>query len=86
LQLPYRLLVPKCVDGLLVPVACSASHVGYQTIRMEPVFMALGEACGIAAKTAIDAKTELRAVDVATVQREILKRGGVILYEAQPLK
>ena len=85
LQLPYRILVPKRVDGLLVPVACSASHVGYQTIRMEPVFMALGEACGIAAKTAADAKVEVRAVNVPTVQKEIIKRGGVILYEAQPL-
>jgi len=73
------------VDGLLVPVACSASHVGYQTIRMEPVFMALGEACGIAAKTAIDARAQLRRVDVPTVQRKILERGGVILYESQPL-
>jgi hypothetical protein len=85
LQLPYRILVPKRVDGLLVPVACSASHVGYQTIRMEPVFMALGEACGIAAKTAADAKVEVRAVNVPAVQKEIIKRGGVILYEAQPL-
>ena len=85
LQLPYRILVPKGVDGLLVPVACSASHVGYQTIRMEPVFMALGEAAGIAAKTAADENVELRAVNVPAVQREIIKRGGVILYEAQPL-
>lgn len=85
-QLPYRMLVPKCVDGLLVPVACSASHVGYQPIRMEPVFMALGEACGIAAKTAQNAGVQVRAVNVPDVQREILRRGGVILYEAQPLR
>jgi len=85
LQLPYRILVPKCVDGLLVPVACSASHVGYQTIRMEPVFMALSEACGIAAKTALDAMAEVRSVNVPMVQREILKRGGVLLYESAPL-
>jgi hypothetical protein len=85
LQLPYRILVPQCVDGLLVPVACSASHVGYQTIRMEPVFMALGEACGIAAKTALDARVQLRRVDVPAVQRKILERGGVILHESQPL-
>jgi hypothetical protein len=85
LQLPYRILVPKRVDGLLVPVACSASHVGYQTIRMEPVFMALGEACGIAAKASMKAETELRTVNVPAVQREIIKRGGVILYEAQPM-
>lgn len=85
LQIPYRILVPKRVDGLLVPVACSASHVGYQTIRMEPVFMALGEACGIAAVEAQAARTQVRNVNVTEVQREIVKRGGVILYEAQPL-
>jgi hypothetical protein len=80
-QIPYRSLLPKSVDGLLVPVACSASHVGYQTIRMEPVFMALGEASGIAAAQAASAQVELRKIDVPALQREILKRGGVILYE-----
>jgi hypothetical protein len=81
LQLPYRILVPRCVDGLLVPVACSTSHVGYQAVRMEPVFMALGEACGIAAKTALDAKAEVRAMNVREVRREIVRRDGVVLYE-----
>ena len=80
------MLVPKCVDGLLVPVACSASHIGYQALRMEPVFMALGEACGIAAKTAQVAKVEVRRVEVPAVQREILQRGGVILLESQPVR
>jgi hypothetical protein len=64
-----------------VPVACSASHGGYQTIRMEPVFMALGEASGIAAAEAVSTKVELRKIDVPALQREILNRGGVILYE-----
>jgi hypothetical protein len=80
-QIPYRVVVPKGVDGLLVPVACSATHVGYSALRMEPVFMALGEACGIAAKTAQETRTEVRAVDVKAVQREIINRGGVVLYE-----
>ena len=83
-QLPYRIMVPKCVDRLLVPVACSTTHVGYQTLRMEPVFMALGEAAGIAAATAAATNTELRRLDVTVVQREILRRGGVILYENAP--
>jgi hypothetical protein len=34
----------------------------------------------------VDAKAEVRAVDVSSVQKEILKRGGVILYEAHPLR
>ncbi len=80
-QLPYRIMVPKCVDGLLVPVACSASHVGYQTLRMEPVFMALGEASGIAASVALRDNTVVRNVNVSAVQQELLKRGGVILFE-----
>ncbi len=80
-QIPYSSVVPKCVDGLLVPVACSATHIGYSALRMEPVFMALGEACGIAAKAAQDERTEVRGVKVTTVQKEILKRGGVILFE-----
>lgn len=84
-QLPYRIMVPKRIDGLLVPVACSTSHVGYQTLRMEPVFMALGEAAGIAGAIAGAAATDLRRVDVPAVQREILRRGGVILYENAPL-
>ncbi len=81
IQLPYRILLPKSVDGLLVPVACSASHVGYQTIRMEPVFMALGEASGIAAAQSTKTKREPRSIDMPTLQREIIRRGGVILYE-----
>jgi hypothetical protein len=84
-QLPYRIMLPRCVDGLLVPVACSTTHVGYQTLRMEPVFMALGEAAGIAGATAAATGVEPRRLDVAVVQREILRRGGVILYENAPL-
>lgn len=41
-QVPYGVLVPRKIDGLLVPVACSCSHVAYNALRMEPVFMALG--------------------------------------------
>ena len=80
-QIPYGVLVPKRVDGLLVPVALSASHVGYQMIRVEPTFMSLGQATGIAAFESISQGKELRDIDVAPVQEEILNRDGIILYE-----
>lgn len=80
-QTPYRVVLPKNVNGLLVPVACSATHVVCSARCMEPVFMALGEACGIAAETAHETKAELRSVDVQAAQRELIKRGGVVLYE-----
>ena len=52
----YRSVTPKWVEctNLLVPIALSASHIAYGAIRMEPVFMVLGQACGIAASLAED--------------------------------
>ena len=41
---PYGVIVPRGVEGLLVPVAASATHIGFSTLRMEPCWMALGEA------------------------------------------
>jgi len=80
LQVPYGVIVPRGVDGLLVPVACSCSHVGYNALRMEPVFMALGEAAGIAAHVAIARGTTVRAVPVAEVQGILVSRRGVITF------
>ncbi|MDR2440354.1 MAG: FAD-dependent oxidoreductase [Planctomycetaceae bacterium] len=80
-QIPYGVLVPKRVDGLLVPVACSTTHVGYQMIRVEPTFMALGQATGIAAAEAIRQGKEVREINVKPVQHEIIKQNGIILFE-----
>lgn len=80
-QIPFRICVPKSVDALLVPVACSATHVGYQTLRVEPTFMAIGEACGIAAAESIRQQKSLREMEILPVQKEIVKRKGVICYD-----
>ena len=48
--------------------------------------MALGEACGIAAQKASEGKVEVRGVNVPDMQRELLKRGAVLLYECHPLR
>jgi hypothetical protein len=80
LQIPYGVVVPRKVDGLLVPVACSASHVGYSALRMEPVFMALGEACGTAAHLALRDEVAPRAVSVPELQDVLVARGAVITH------
>jgi hypothetical protein len=51
-EIPYRSITPHGVKNLLVVAAISASHVAYSSLRMEPVFMMLGEAGGTAAHLA----------------------------------
>ncbi len=69
----YRSIVPKereC-DNLLVPVCMSASHIAYGSIRMEPVFMVLGQSAATAACQSIDAGASVQDVDVAALQRRL---------------
>jgi hypothetical protein len=70
----YRSLLPKKEEctNLLVPVCLSASHIAYGSIRMEPVFMVMGQSAVVAAVMAIDKKTDLHSVDVRQVQQALL--------------
>jgi hypothetical protein len=69
----YRSITPRRAEAtnLLVPVALSASHIAYGSIRMEPVFMVLGQAAAVAAGMALDAGVPVQRVNVAAVQREL---------------
>jgi hypothetical protein len=79
-QIPYRILVPEKVDGLLVPVAASTTHVAFSTIRLEPTWMAMGQAAGVAAHLAIQNNRQPRDVDVETMQRILVSQGQVLTY------
>ena len=70
----YRSITPKRKEcqNLLVPVCLSASHIAYGSIRMEPVFMVLGESSAIASSMAIDKKIPVQEIDVYKLQ-EVLK-------------
>jgi hypothetical protein len=60
----YRALIPKAGEcpNVLVPVCLSASHIAYGSIRMEPVFMVLGQSAATAAVLAIDANSSVQEV------------------------
>jgi len=79
-HIPYRILVPETVDGLLVPVAASTTHVAFSSIRLEPTWMALGQAAGAAAHLAITNKQQPRDVDVQQLQWLLLDGGQVLTY------
>lgn len=77
---PYGVIVPKNVDNLLLPVPVSGSHIGFSTIRMEPCWMALGQAAGAAASLAIDNNVKVQDVNVPTLQDRLLDEGATLFY------
>jgi len=70
----YQSLVPKKseVDNLLVPVCLSASHIAYGSIRMEPVFMVLGQSAASAAAQAIDSNSAVQDVDYTKLRERLV--------------
>lgn len=82
-QIPYGVLTPKKADceNLLVPVCMSASYIAYCTLRMEPVYMALGHASGLAAAQAAKARAAVQDLDVTELQAKLVRQKQVVRLE-----
>jgi len=81
----YRSLVPKkgqC-KNLLVPVCLSASHIAYGTVRMEPVFMILGQSAATAAVRALEQKQAVQEVSYDWLRERLLQDGQILEYRSQ---
>ncbi len=78
----YRSITPKKAecDNLLVPVCLSASHIAFGSIRMEPVFMVLGQSAATAAMQAIDADTAVQQVKYDDLKRRLLGDRQVLAW------
>lgn len=86
-SISYGTIVPKkqeC-ENLLVPVCVSSSHTAFGSIRMEPVFMILGQSAATAAAMAIDEKTTVQDVDYGKLNQK-LKSDGQVLVLGERLK
>ena len=81
----YGALVPKKEEctNLLVPVCVSSSHIAFGSIRMEPVFMILGQSAAAAASLAIDGDIPVQEVDYGKL-REVLEDKGQVLEGNSP--
>lgn len=81
-DIPFRSLVPRGVDGLLVAGRCvSATHEAMAAIRVMATCMAMGEAAGRAGAMAVREGVSPAAVDVARLRRELLDRGAYLRTE-----
>jgi hypothetical protein len=66
-----------------VPVCFSATHVAYSTLRMEPQYMILSQAAGVAAAMAIRRSLAVQNIDTAALTRTLVEQGAILEY-AQP--
>jgi FAD-dependent oxidoreductase family protein len=83
-DIPYRSIVPPDVENLLVPVCVSATHVAYCSLRMEPVYMMLGQAAGTASGIALADKKPVQKVDTKKLHEFLLKQNVVLDAGYQP--
>ena len=85
-QISYGSIVPKQgqAPNLLVPVALSSSHIAYGSIRMEPVFMILGQSAATAAAMAIDSKVSVQNLPYAKLSIRLLENGQVLEFKPKP--
>lgn len=79
-QAPYHIMVPAEIDGLLVPMAISATHVGFQVLRLEPIRVAMGQAAGNAAALCVKQNLQPRQVSVHKLQELLLQQGCSLFY------
>jgi hypothetical protein len=79
-QIPYGVLLPEKVENLLVPVAASSTHVGFCALRLEPIWMSLGEAAGHAAYLSHLEKVPLTRVSVPKLQARLHATGTATIY------
>ena len=79
-EIPYRILIPNASEAtnLLIPVCVSATHVAYSSVRMEPQYMIMAQAAGVAASLAIRKHKPVQNIDIRALQK-ILRRHHAIL-------
>ena len=81
-EIAYGSLTPERgqADNLLVPVCVSSTHIAFGSIRMEPVFMILGQSAATAASLAIDGDSTVQDVPYAKLRERLLADGQILVY------
>lgn len=82
-KISYGSITPKKEEctNLLVPVCVSSSHIAFGSIRMEPVFMILGQSAATAACMAIDRKEAVQDIDYSLLKEKLLSKNQILGIE-----
>lgn len=82
-KISYGSIIPKKEEctNLLVPVCVSSSHIAFGSIRMEPVFMILGQSAAVAACMAIDLKVAIQDIEYALLREKLLQKKQILEIE-----
>lgn len=80
MQVPYRAMLPREVDNLLVPVCLSSTHVAWGALRLEPVWMQTGEAAGWAAALSKKHRATPGMLDPELLMRTLVARRHFVSY------
>jgi hypothetical protein len=78
--IPLEVMIPQKVKNLLCPVPVSGTHIGFSTLRMEPCWMAMGQAAGVTASLMIDRKTTAKQLPVNVIQNILLNQQATLIY------
>ena len=79
-QIPYRCLVPKGIDNLLVTICLSATHIAFGTIRVEPTLIQLGEVAGFASVISKEQDTNVAKLETDYLQTQLVENGFEISF------
>ena len=79
-EISYRIITPKREEStnLLVPVCFSATHVAYSSLRMEPQYMIIGEAAGVAAALAVQEKRVVQDISIDALQSKLEAKHAIL--------
>lgn len=77
---PLEVIIPQKVNNLLCPVPVSGTHIGFSTLRMEPCWMAIGQAAGVTASLMIDKKSTAQNLAVKDIQNILIQQKATLIY------
>ncbi len=79
-QIPYGVMIPEKIKGIIFPVGISSTHVAISSVRMEPVWSSLGQAAGIASAFSIKSKNDLKELPIEDIQNELLRQKSSLFF------